>query len=62
MKITDINGLEIEVTDLDGAIQQAGQFRELRHTDRRLAAFDREREAYWTDLHEKLIILRDQLK
>ena len=62
MKVTDINGLEIEVNDLDRAIEQAWQFKELQHTDRRLAAFDRDRQVYWTDLHEKLIRLREQLK
>jgi hypothetical protein len=59
MKITDIDGKAIEVTDVRLAIEQTEAYREFTHlnpTDEQ-KAFDAERKRYWTDLHEKLLQL-----
>lgn len=59
MKIRDINGKTIEVTDLKKAIQQTGWYKEYRHVP--MVESDRERQAYWKDLHEKLLLLKSKL-
>ena len=60
MKIRDKNGNWIEVTDLKKAIQQTGWYKEYTHNPP--VKSDKERQAYWTDMHKKLIALREQLK
>ncbi len=59
MKIIDLNGCAIEVTDLDGAIRKVKEFKGYSHVppnpmDSRLLQ-------YWTDMHEKLTVLREHL-
>lgn len=58
MKITDLDGREITVVDLEAAIAKAREFTGYRHTDRGYAEYDRNRKRYWTDVLEKL----EQLK
>ena len=57
MKITDLDGTEIEVTDLNLAIAQADDFRKLRHIDFAFAKADLRLKAYWQDVYEKLLLL-----
>ena len=57
--ITDLNGLRKEVTDLDKAIEQAEYFKDCHHVPP--VESDKERQAYWADMHEKLIALKEQL-
>ena len=60
MQITDLNGCEIEVTDLDKAIEHTEFFKDCHHVPP--VESDKERQAYWGDMYEKLIALREQLK
>ncbi|MDC7217791.1 MAG: hypothetical protein PQJ28_02075 [Spirochaetales bacterium] len=60
MKVTDLNGYEIEVTDLDEAIRKTGAYKEYRHEDKGFEDFDRRQQAYWTDMYDKLVAIRGQ--
>ena len=59
MIITDLNGVPIEVTDLDKALAQADSFRWYKHTDNTHKALDKRLKAYWQDLYIKLKQLKD---
>lgn len=54
MKITDLNGCLIEITNLKEAIEIARQYKEYRHEDKSFSEFDKRQKAYWVDMHEKL--------
>lgn len=56
MKIRDKKGNWIEVTDLKKAIQQTGWYKKYQHNPP--AESDKERQAYWADMHEKLLALK----
>jgi hypothetical protein len=56
MKIMDLNGFEIEVTDLDTAIQQADWFKDAHHLPP--VPSDWLQQRYWRDMHEKLVKLK----
>lgn len=43
MKITDLNGKIIHITDLDKALAQADNFRKYKHIDKENIPFDKER-------------------
>lgn len=60
MKITDLNGQEIKVTDLIAAIRQAETFKDYHHEPPR-PEMDKSRQAYWTDIYNKLLNLQTQL-
>jgi len=62
MKVTDLNGCEIEVTDLKEAIHIAKQYAKYRHEDKSFSDFDKRKNAYWTDIHEKLTAIKEQVK
>lgn len=53
MKVTDLNGFEIEITDLDKAIAQAKLFSEFAHDPP--APCDGLLREYWEDMHKRLI-------
>lgn len=57
--ITDLKGCQIEVTDLDKAIEQTSFFKDCHHIPP--VESDKERQAYWGDMYRKLITLREQL-
>jgi len=59
MKIIDLNGKEIEVTDLKLAILQADDYRHYRHIDKAFTAFDKKQSKYWEDIYLKLLILEN---
>jgi hypothetical protein len=59
MKITDCNGQEIEVTALAAAIGQACCFRDFHHVPLNPVT-DKKRQAYWTDIHRKLVGLQNK--
>ena len=61
MKITDINGCQIEVTDLKEAIKIATRHKEYRHEDNSFSEFDKAQKAYWSDMYEKLRAVKTQL-
>lgn len=56
--ITDLNGLRKEVTDLDKAIEQAEYFKDAHHIPP--VESDKERQAYWRDIYEKLLHLKSK--
>ncbi len=58
MTITDINGCEITITDLDQAIEKAEYFKNCEHIPP--VPSDRERQAYWLDMYNKLIALKNK--
>lgn len=59
MKIVDLNGFTIEVTDLNRAIKQAENFKDMHHIPP--VKSDKQRQAYWKDLYEKLLTLKSAL-
>lgn len=61
MKITDLNGCLIEVTDLDEAIQISSDYKEYKHEDKSFSEFDKRQKAYWQDMFEKLKAKKEQL-
>ena len=58
MHIIDNCGKLIEVTDLSAAIVQAELFKGFHHEDAAPLSADKERMAYWTDIHAKLLELQ----
>ncbi|MGH1517037.1 hypothetical protein [Chryseobacterium sp. JK1] len=58
MKIKDLHGKSIEVTDLDKAIWQAENFKEYAHEDQSFLSYDKKQKAYWTDIYNKLLQLK----
>jgi len=60
MKIIDLDGKEIEVTDLDLAVMQADDYRHYRHTDPASAERGKQLQAYWEDLYQKLWRLKNE--
>lgn len=61
MKITDINGCQIEVTDLKEAIKIARRYKEYCHEDNSSSEFDKRQKTYWSDMYEKLRAIKAQL-
>ena len=59
MHIIDFEGNSIEVNNLDKAIEQADAFRTYSHTDPAFAAMDKNLQAYWQDVYDKLIKLKE---
>ncbi len=64
MKIKDRYGKEITITDLAGGIKQVRMFKEYKHLNPSPEQIksDNERQAYWTDLHTKLLQLQSNFK
>lgn len=60
MKIIDLDGKEIEVTDLDLAVMQADDYRHYCHADPAFAERDNHLQAYWEDLYQKLWRLKNE--
>ncbi|SFC69756.1 hypothetical protein SAMN05421747_1202 [Parapedobacter composti] len=58
MHIIDLNGRKKEVTDLDKAIQQAENFKDMHHIPP--VESDKERQAYWRDIYKKLVQLKSK--
>ena len=61
MKIIDLNGFQIEVTDLDEAIRITADYKEYHHEDKRFSEFDKRQKAYWRDMYEKLTATKEQV-
>lgn len=58
MKIKDLHGKSIEITDLEKALKQAENFKGYSHKDKTFAEFDRKQKTYWTDIYDKLLLLK----
>lgn len=54
MKITDLNGCPIEVTNSNEAIKMTGQYKDYRHGDKGFFEFYKRQKPYCTDIYEKL--------
>lgn len=61
MKVTDLNGYLIEVSNLDEAIEITKQYTEYEHEDGSFSDFDKIQKAYWKDMHEKLTAIKREL-
>jgi hypothetical protein len=59
MNITDINGYNIEVTNLDEALKIADEYRQYSHENIRYSALDAQLKTYWTDMFLKLSQLKN---
>jgi len=59
MKITDLNGESLEVTDLDKTIKQAEIFKDYEHENKDFKDLDNRHKSYWNDLYQKLQILKN---
>ena len=60
MKITDINGCQIKVTNLDEAIRVTAEYKEYEHINDGFSDLDKRLNNYWTDMYEKLIKLKSK--
>lgn len=60
MTITDINGHEIEIIDLQLALMQADDYRHYRLTDPTI--YSKKLQAYWEDFYQKLLQLQQEQK
>jgi hypothetical protein len=60
LKITDTEGREIEITDLDLALMQADDFRHYRHLNPEMAAADTRLQAYWENLYQQLLKIKHE--
>ncbi len=61
MKVTDLNGCTIEVTNLDEAIAITAQYKEYSHEDKNYSELDKRQKAYWTDMYKKLTAIKERL-
>lgn len=59
MKIVDLNGCEIKVTDMDKAISQAENFKDMHHFPP--VPSDKDKQEYWNDIYKKLLELKSKL-
>ena len=60
MKIKDMDGRPITVTNLKDAINQAAFFKNLQHDDPAFSELDNYLKTYWTDFYNKLIELKNK--
>ncbi len=61
MYITDLNGCEIEITDLKEAIKIAKRNTGYSHEDKSFSEFDKRQKAYWVDIHDKLTAIKKRI-
>ncbi|WP_269225260.1 hypothetical protein [Flavobacterium eburneipallidum] len=61
MKVNDMNGCPIEITNLKEAIKIVRRYKEYRHEEKIFSEFDKRQNAYWTDMYEKLTAIKEQL-
>lgn len=59
MTIVDLNGKEIQITDLHLALMQADDFRHYSTTDPKQSEFFRKQQLYWEDIYQKLARLTE---
>ena len=57
----DLNGYEIEITNLKEAIKIAKRNTGYSHEDKSFSEFDKRQKAYWTDIHEKLTAIKKRI-
>jgi hypothetical protein len=59
MEITDLYGFNIQISDMEMAIEQTEYFKDCHHIP--MHESDKERQRYWTDMYHKLIELKAKL-
>ena len=62
MKIKDLNGCTIEITNLNEAIQITRRYKQYEHEIKGFSKLDKKLNQYWTDLYEKLLKIKTQKK
>ena len=60
MKVTDLNGCQIKVTNLDEAIRVTAEYKEYEHINDGFSDLDKRLNRYWTDMYEKLLKLKSK--
>ena len=60
MKVKDLNGCEITVTNLDEAIRITAEYKEYEHLNDGFSDLDKRLNRYWTDMYEKLLKLKSK--
>ena len=60
MKVIDLNGCEIKVTNLDEAIRITAEYKEYEHLNDGFSDLDKRLNRYWTDMYEKLLKLKSK--
>ena len=60
MTIIDQNGKIITIENLDLAILQADDYRHYRHVDPSCKSLDEGLQAYWEDVYQKLLEVRNE--
>ena len=60
MKITDLNGYKIEITNLKEAVKIAKRNTGYSHEDKSFSEFDKRQKAYWTDIYTKLKAVQER--
>ena len=60
MKIIDINGGAIEVTNLNEAIQITRRYKQYEHENKGFSELNKKLNRYWTDIYEKLLKIQFQ--
>jgi hypothetical protein len=60
MKITDLNGFDLEIVDLQLAIMQADDYRHYKRLNPQNQQADEKRKAYWEDVYQKLLTIEKQ--
>ena len=58
MKITDLNGFDLEIENLQLAILKADEYRHYAHFNPEHRLADEKLQAYWEDVYQKLIQLQ----
>jgi len=60
MKVTDMNGFTLEVTNLDEAIRQSEAFVAYSQVGGDCSEFNEKQKDYWSDLYHKLLITKSK--
>lgn len=59
MFVTDVEGIQIEITDFDRALEQVKGFAEISFDPKdNLAPFYQRRKVYWQDFYKKILIIK----
>ena len=62
MKIIDINGCTVEITNINEAIQITRRYKQYEHDNKDFSELDTQLHRYWTDMYEKLLKIKSQKK
>jgi hypothetical protein len=57
LTITDLNGFELEIDNLQLAIMQADDYRHYAHLNPKHHLADERLQTYWEDVYQKLLLL-----